>query len=45
MKHKNYKLRITAITVGVLVTLTLLHKRPWNVREAAASELGVGFCP
>jgi len=41
-----YKLRLTAITIGVLITLTVLHKRPWEgVREAGAAELMVGFLP
>ncbi len=35
--------RIAAITVGILVTLTVLHKRPW--RSAEASSLDVGFLP
>ena len=41
-----YKLRITLITLGVLVTLTVLHKRPWEgVRDAEAETLAVGFLP
>ena len=38
-------LRIAAITAGVLIALTVLHKRPWRTSEAAAAELGVGFLP
>ena len=41
-----YKLRITLVTVTTLVALTLLHKKPWQTREAAAAgELGVGYLP
>jgi NitT/TauT family transport system substrate-binding protein len=41
-----YKIRLGIITVVTLVALTLLHKKPWQVREAAAhGELGVGFLP
>jgi NitT/TauT family transport system substrate-binding protein len=41
-----YKVRLTIITVVTLVALTLLHKKPWRVQEAAAmGELGVGFLP
>ena len=42
----SYKLRLAIITVVTLVALTLLHKKPWRVQEAAAmGELGVGFLP
>ncbi|MDQ3364845.1 MAG: ABC transporter substrate-binding protein [Myxococcota bacterium] len=37
--------RLLAITVAVLTVLTVLHRKPWRVRDAAASELGVGFLP
>ncbi|MBA3463906.1 MAG: ABC transporter substrate-binding protein [Deltaproteobacteria bacterium] len=41
-----YKLRLTLITVVTLITLTLLHKKPWEgVDEASASSLSVGFLP
>ena len=41
-----YTVRITIITVVTLAVLTLLHKKPWETREAAAAgELGVGFLP
>jgi NitT/TauT family transport system substrate-binding protein len=41
-----YKVRLGIITVVTLVALTLLHKKPWQLREAAAhGELGVGFLP
>jgi NitT/TauT family transport system substrate-binding protein len=41
-----HKVRIALITVVTLVALTVLHKRPWETREAAAAgELGVGFLP
>ena len=39
-------LKLWAITLGVLATLTVLHTKPWNgLRSADASELGVGFLP
>lgn len=43
----NYKTRLIAITVGVLTTLTLLHKKPWQRTgsQAEAAELAVGFLP
>jgi NitT/TauT family transport system substrate-binding protein len=42
----SYKIRLSIVTVATLVALTLLHKKPWKVREAeAASELDVGFLP
>jgi NitT/TauT family transport system substrate-binding protein len=40
----NSAARVAAITAGVLVTLTLLHKRPW-VTRAEAGSLNVGFLP
>ncbi len=41
-----YKVRLTIITVATLVALTVLHKKPWQVREASAhGELAVGFLP
>lgn len=39
------KLRISLITVGALLALTVLHKRPWEVSNASASALAVGFLP
>ncbi len=42
----SYRLRITLITVAVLATLTLAHKKPWRGSDvAAAAELQVGFLP
>ncbi len=39
-------MRILAVTVGLLVALTLAHKRPWQVTDAVAGgELDVGFLP
>ena len=41
-----YKVRLIIGTLVTLLALTLLHKRPWQVKEAAAhGELGVGFLP
>lgn len=41
-----YKLRISLVTVFALVSLTVLHKKPWQgTNEAAAAELAVGFLP
>ena len=41
-----YKVRLSIITAVTLLALTLLHKKPWQVQEAAAKgELGVGFLP
>ena len=42
-----YRLRLTAITIGVLVALTLMHKKPWQSGsgDAEAAELMVGFLP
>jgi len=39
--------RLTAITISVLVALTLLHKKPWRGGggDAGAAELMVGFLP
>lgn len=39
------KIRIALITVVSLVALTVLHKRPWQVTDASASTLSVGFLP
>jgi NitT/TauT family transport system substrate-binding protein len=42
----SYTLRLTLITVVVLATLTLAHKKPWRGDNvAAAAELQVGFLP
>jgi NitT/TauT family transport system substrate-binding protein len=42
----SYKLRIAVITVAVLATLTLAHKKPWRgTTSAAAAELAVGYLP
>jgi len=43
----SYRLRLTAITIGVLVALTLMHKKPWQrgSGDAEAAELMVGFLP
>jgi NitT/TauT family transport system substrate-binding protein len=40
----SYKLRLPLIVAGVLVALTLAHKKPWRTAEASAS-LDVGFLP
>ena len=37
--------RIVSITLVVLTTLTLAHKRPWQVGKATAGSLDVGFLP
>lgn len=39
------KIRISLITAITLIALTVLHKRPWEVSDASASTLGVGFLP
>jgi NitT/TauT family transport system substrate-binding protein len=39
------KIRIALITVVALVALTVLHKKPWQVTDASASSLSVGFLP
>ncbi len=40
------KLRMTAITIGVLAVLSVLHLAPWRgSRSAAAAELAVGYLP
>ena len=39
------KVRIALITVVALVALTVLHKKPWQVNDASASALSVGFLP
>ncbi|HSD89105.1 MAG TPA: ABC transporter substrate-binding protein [Kofleriaceae bacterium] len=42
----SYKIRIILVTVGVLVVLTLAHKKPWKgAASAAAAELQVGYLP
>jgi NitT/TauT family transport system substrate-binding protein len=42
----SYALRLSLITVAVLVTLTLAHKKPWQSQTAdAAGSLDVGFLP
>jgi len=41
----SYKLRISLITIAILATLTLAHKKPWRTSTASAAELGVGFLP
>lgn len=42
----SYKLRLTLITIAVLATLTLAHKKPWRgSSSASAAELQVGFLP
>jgi NitT/TauT family transport system substrate-binding protein len=37
--------KLTAITIGTLVVLTLAHVRPWVAGEANAGKLTVGFLP
>jgi NitT/TauT family transport system substrate-binding protein len=39
------KVRIILITVVSLVALTVLHKKPWQVSDASAASLSVGFLP
>jgi len=40
------KLRLTAIVIGVLAVLSVLHLAPWRgSRSAAAAELSVGYLP
>ncbi len=39
------KVRIILLTVVALVALTVLHKKPWQVGDASASSLSVGFLP
>src|SRR5262245_41246524 len=42
----SYKLRLTLVTIAVLATLTLAHKKPWRgSTNASAAELQVGFLP
>jgi NitT/TauT family transport system substrate-binding protein len=42
----NPAVRIAAITLGVLIVLTVVHKKPWQVTTAdAAATLDVGFLP
>lgn len=43
---KRSLLRLAALAIGVLAVLSVLHHRPWEVREAAAAgELDVGYLP
>jgi len=43
---KSYKVRVGAITIGVLAVLTVLHKKPWQgIGEASASALTLGYLP
>ena len=37
--------RLISITVGILVVLTVLHKKPWEISTATAGSLDVGFLP
>jgi NitT/TauT family transport system substrate-binding protein len=39
------KIRLISITVGLLLGLTLVHKKPWRTHTAAAAELQVGYLP
>jgi NitT/TauT family transport system substrate-binding protein len=39
------KVRIALITVVALAALTVLHKKPWQVNDASAASLSVGFLP
>lgn len=42
----SYSVRLSIITVVVLATLTLAHKKPWQSKTAdAAASLDVGFLP
>jgi NitT/TauT family transport system substrate-binding protein len=41
----SHKLRLVLITAGILLGLTLAHKKPWKTRHAAAAELQVGYLP
>jgi NitT/TauT family transport system substrate-binding protein len=38
-------IRLGLIAAGVLVALTVLHKKPWRVSSAQAGSLDVGFLP
>lgn len=45
-KKRNHALRLAVITVGSLIVLTLLHKRPWvSAPVYAGNRLDVGFLP
>ncbi len=37
--------KVCGVTAGVLVALTVLHKKPWVVEHATAASLDVGFLP
>jgi len=39
------KIRIALLTMAALALLTVLHKRPWEVADASAATLDVGFLP
>jgi NitT/TauT family transport system substrate-binding protein len=41
----NSAVKIAAVTGAILVSLTLLHKRPWISSAEAATSLDVGFLP
>jgi len=41
----NHAVRLAALTAGILGALTLAHHRPWQVGEARAGQLDVGFLP
>jgi len=41
----NPAVRLASITVAILIALTVLHKKPWQVSEATAGTLDVGFLP
>ena len=41
-----YTVKTLAITIAILLVLTVAHKRPWEAQESAAgTTLGVGFLP
>ncbi len=41
----NSGVRVIAITVGTLIALTVLHKKPWRTANASTATLDVGFLP
>jgi NitT/TauT family transport system substrate-binding protein len=41
----NPAVRLVAITIGTLIALTVLHKKPWRTASASTSSLDVGFLP
>jgi NitT/TauT family transport system substrate-binding protein len=46
MKRMKPSLRITITVCAVMLAVTVLHKKPWRMRDAAAAgELEVGFLP